>query len=177
MYGDSRAIISWVNAIYSDDRSVAKPNDPSADVIYTFPFHPYRDADFASPVSEDSESESSISFCFDGSAWVSALPLTPLDSSDDSVSTCANSDDGAQYISIPADSPWYRPPVPPSPKVATAQELCSGTYPNSCSSDVRQAIAQQEHLLNIFHEELCRIIPDGYGFEYNSDWLDDCYAD
>lgn len=97
------------------------------------------------------------------------------DDSDESHSESSSSDD-AQYIAIPSDSPWYHPPSP-SPGPVTAHEITTAAYALSCSSDVRQAIAQQELLLAIFHEELRRIVPRADGTAYDSVWLEDVDAD
>ncbi|KIJ66065.1 hypothetical protein HYDPIDRAFT_27264 [Hydnomerulius pinastri MD-312] len=176
MYDDSESVKSWINAIYYAG-SVIESDDSDVFGSLTFSVHPFRDRGVLSPASEDFDSDSSVSLCFDASAWVSEPPFAAYDDSDESGSTSSHSDDEAQYISIPSDSPWYRPPESESPEQVSAQEFCIGTYPNSCSSDVRQAIAQQEILLNIFHEELRRIIPQGHDAEYDPDWLEDVDAD
>ncbi|KIJ04794.1 hypothetical protein PAXINDRAFT_21916 [Paxillus involutus ATCC 200175] len=176
MYEDSESIKSWIDTIYHAEKSVFQLDDSKAVDALAFSPHTFRDRGAPSPVSEDFDSDSSASFCFDTSAWVLKHLVPVSDDDDESDSASTPSDDEAQYLSIPSDSPWYRQPSP-SPEPIVDQEFCTGTYPNSCSSDVRQVISQQEHLLVIFHEELRRIIPHGNGAEYNSAWLEDVDPD
>ncbi|KAF9237873.1 hypothetical protein BU15DRAFT_62891 [Melanogaster broomeanus] len=174
MYEDSESIKSWINTIYY--KSVFQLVDSDAVNALILSHHPCRDCGTPSPRSDDFDSDSSASFCFDAPAWVPEDRVPIYYDSDESGSASTLSDDEAQYISIPSDSPWYRQPSP-SPEPISTREFYTGTYPNSCSDDVRQVIAQQEHLLAIFHEELRRIIPHADGAEYNSDWLEDMDAD
>lgn len=142
--------------------------------VFEFAAHPFRTCPPHSPFSDESDSD--ISFCFAASAWAPEIFASSYyDDSDESHSESSLSDD-AQYIAIPSDSPWYRRPSP-SPMPITAHELSTAAYVHSCSSDVRQAIAQQELLLAIFHEELRRIVPRADGAAYDSDWLEDVDAD
>ncbi|KAF9222462.1 hypothetical protein BS17DRAFT_190609 [Gyrodon lividus] len=173
-YENRESIKSWMDAIYHADKYVFRLDDSDVVDALAFSLHTFRDRGATSPASEDFDSDSSASFRFVASAWVPEALVSISDDSDESDSASIQSDDEAQYISIPSDSPWYRLPSP-SPELISARESRTGTYPNSCSSDVRQVIAQQEHLLAIFHEELRRIIPHD-GDEYNSDWLEDVDA-
>ncbi|EGO00812.1 hypothetical protein SERLA73DRAFT_159474 [Serpula lacrymans var. lacrymans S7.3] len=90
-----------------------------------------------------------------------------------------NTDADAQYITIPYDSPWYRPPMPyTSSESRTAADDYTGTFPPSCSCDVQQALTQQVFLLDLFHEELRRSIPPyGGADKYDTIWLDDVDAE
>lgn len=115
-------------------------------------------------------------FPLDASAWApEVFASSYYDDSDESRSASSLSDD-VQYITIPSDSPWYRLPSP-SPGPVTAYEFTTAAFANSCSNDVRQAIAQQELLLAIFHEELRRVVSRDDGAGYDSDWLEDVDAD
>ncbi|KIK96345.1 hypothetical protein PAXRUDRAFT_826057 [Paxillus rubicundulus Ve08.2h10] len=174
MYEDSEFIKTWIDTIYYADKSVFQLDDSQIVDAFAFSLHTFNRG-APSPVAEDFDSDSSASFRFDTLARVSEhlVPISDGDDESDSVST--PSDDEAQYLSIPSDSPWYRQSSP-SPEPIMDQEFHTGTYPNSCSNDVRQVISQQEHLLVIFHEELRRIILHCAGAEYNSAWLQDVDA-
>jgi len=109
----------------------------------------------------------------DTRAWL-AHRIPSLSDSDDSpaTSTVSDSDPMAQYIDVAWDSPWYRPPQSSS---QISSSPLHDSYSCACSSDVRQAMAQQELLLVLFHEELRRIIPIDH--DYNSAWLEDVDLD
>jgi len=174
MYGTDESILSWINAIDFANKTPLNLGDSNDVDVFEFATHPFRICRPDSPFSDDSDSE--ISFCFAMSAWApEVLASSYYDDSDDSHSDPVPSDD-AQYIAIPFDSPWYHPPSP-SPGPVTTYELCTATYAQSCSSDVRQAIAQQELLLGIFHAELRRMIPRGDSTTHGFDWLEDMDAD
>ncbi|KAH0829051.1 hypothetical protein J3R83DRAFT_2507 [Lanmaoa asiatica] len=179
MYGDSDSIKSWINTI---DRAQANPSVFTLDSfdgadVFQFATHPFRACHPHSPFSDEFESENDVSFCLpDASACASEMFASSYyDDSDESRSESSLSDD-AQYITIPSDSPWYRLPSS-SPGPIFAHELTTAAYASSCSSDVRQAIAQQEHLLAVFYEELRRVVPRDGGAEYDPDWLGDVDAD
>ncbi|KAF8132056.1 hypothetical protein EV363DRAFT_143098 [Boletus edulis] len=170
MYGDSESIKSWIAAIDRDDKTVSKLNGPDDSNVFKFATHSFRTYCPRSPFSDGFESESDISF-LDASTWApEVFASSYYDDSDESRSESSLSDD-AQYVTIPVDSPWYRRPSP-SPGPVSAHEFITATFANSCSSDFRQAIAQQELLLAIFHEELRRAVPRNDGAEYDSDWLE-----
>lgn len=156
--------------------SVFKLDDSGHADTFRFVAHPFRTYRPHSPSSDEFESESDVSFCLDPSAWApEVFSSSYYDDSDESRSESSLSDD-AQYITIPSDSPWYRPPsFDPGP--ISAHEFTTAAYADSCSSDVRQAIAQQEVLLAVFYEELRRVVPRNAGAEYDSDWLEDVDAD
>lgn len=169
MYEDSWTVKSWVKAVYyaGNSETTSHVSDDSSVVTFVHPaFH--EGTGHPSTFNPDFD----VPVCLDNPSWLSDLHLTSYDDSNDSETTSAFSDDHAQYIRISSDSPWYqhhesRPEPTPSP------EFDTGTFPNSCSSDVRQVIAQQELLLAIFHAELQRMIPHDSDSEYNPDWLDD----
>ncbi|KAF8554837.1 hypothetical protein OG21DRAFT_1484378 [Imleria badia] len=178
MYGNSESIKSWINAIDRANKFGIEldGSDDSNLNVFEFASHPFRTYCPHSPFSDELESESDVSFPLDASAWAPEVFASSYDDdSDESRSESSLSAD-AQYITIPSDSPWYRLP-PPSPGPVSAHEFITAAYANSCSSDVRQAIAQQELLLAIFHDELRRVVPRGDGAEYNSDWLGDVDVD
>lgn len=155
---------------------VYKLDDSDGVDVFEFTTHPFRSFRPRSLFSDESELESNATFPFDASAWAPEVITSSYhDDSDESRSELSLSGD-AQYITIPSDSPWYRLPSP-SPGPFSAHEFCTAAYANSCSSDVRQAIAQQELLLAIFHEELRRVVPNDRGAEYDSDWLEDVDTD
>lgn len=114
-----------------------------------------------------------IRVCLDGPTWVSNMHLPSYEDSDASGISSTSSDDDAQYISIPCDSPWYRPPESLDSTSGSSEDPEVETFPNSCSSDVRQVISQQDLLLAIFHAELRRAIPRDNQPEYNFDWLEE----
>jgi len=176
MYGNSESIKSWIDAIDRANKSVFKQDDSDGVHVFEFAMHPFRTYRPHSPFSDEFESESDVSFPFDASAWAPEVFSSSYDDdSDESRSESTLSAD-AQYITISSDSPWYRLPSP-SPGPVSAHELSTAVYANSCSSDVRQAIAQQELLLSIFHEELRRVVPRDDGAEYDSDWLENMDVD
>ncbi|KAG6382063.1 hypothetical protein JVT61DRAFT_701 [Boletus reticuloceps] len=188
MYRNNESIKSWIAAIdrvslvalhalivanraLQADKPVSKLNGPDDSNVFKFATHPFRTYCPRSPFSDGFESESDISFSLDASVWApEVFASSYYDDSDESPSESSLSDD-AQYITIPVDSPWYRRPSP-SPGPVSAHEFITAAYANSCSSDFRQAIAQQELLLAIFHEELRRVVPRNDGAEYDSDWLE-----
>lgn len=156
------------------DKSTLNLGDSSDINVFEFATHPFRTPH--SPFSDEFASDSDISFCFAASAWApEVFASSYYGDSDESLSDSSLSDD-AQYITIPFDSPWYRRPSP-SPGPVSAHEFSALEFAHSCSSDVRQAIAQQELLLAIFHEELRRIVPRADGVAYGSEWLEDVDAD
>lgn len=108
------------------------------------------------------------------SAWVAHHMPYLSDSGSDSTATSAVSDGdtAAQTIDIAWDSPWYRLPQAGSP---ISSSPLYESYSCACSPDVRQAMAQQDLLLDLFHEELRRIIPIGH--DYDSGWLEDVDPD
>lgn len=193
MYGNSESIKSWINAIdrvsligslpvivancvIQANASVFNLNGSDGADMTQFTTHPFRTCRPPSPFSDDFESESDGSFCLDAWAWApEVLSSSYYDDSDGNRLESFLSDD-AQYITIPSDSPWYRPPSY-SPGPISAHELITAAYANSCSSDVRQAIAQQELLLAVFYEELRRLVPRSDGAEYDPDWLEDMDVD
>lgn len=138
--------------------------------VFEFATHPFRTYCPRFPFSDELESESDVSFPFDASAWAPEVFTASYDDNSDETHSDSSLTPDAQYITIPSDSPWYRLPSP-SPGPISAHEFSTAAYANSCSSDVRQAIAQQELLLAIFHEELRRVVPRDDGAEYDSDWL------
>ncbi|KAN0081456.1 hypothetical protein V8E55_009080 [Tylopilus felleus] len=176
LYGNSESIKSWIDAIDRDNKSVFQLDDPDDAKAFEFATHPFRPYCPRSPFSDDLESKSDIFFPLDASAWApEVFASSYYDDSDESRSESSLSDD-AQYITIPAGSLWFRLPSP-NPGPITAYELSTAAFAQSCSSDVRQAIAQQELLLAVFHEELRRVVPRNSGAEYDSDWLEDVDVD
>lgn len=158
------------------NKSVFKHGDSDGGDVFEFATHPFGTYHPYSPFSDEFGSESDVSFPFDASAWApEVFHASYYDDSDGCRSESSLSADG-QYITIPSDSPWYRLPSP-SPGPISAHELTTAIYGNSCSSDVRQVIAQQELLLAIFHEELRRVVPRDDGTKYDSDWLEDMDVD
>ncbi|KAH7906626.1 hypothetical protein BJ138DRAFT_610626 [Hygrophoropsis aurantiaca] len=199
MYGNSTTLEAWIKTvcqaaevqIEAGPDVFAKRND-----LYSSKLHPYNC--HYSPVEDDESESSSQMFATDifrDSPWEPTPPSTILEDSDDTSSLSEPSfddckygqetDGHSQYITIPWDSPWYRSPSPtPSPPPYSSCDAFFGTFPISCSSEVRQVMAQQELLLDIFHEELRRMIPrinddedDGNGScasgEYDTDWLEE----
>jgi hypothetical protein len=158
------------------NKSVFKQDDSDGADVFEFATHPFRTYRPHSPFSDEFDSESDVSFPFDASAWApEVFASSPYYDSDECRSESSLSAD-AQYITIPSDSPWYRLPSP-SPGPISAHELTTAVYAHSCSTDVRQVIAQQELLLAIFHEELRRIVSRNDGTKYDSDWLEDMDVD
>ncbi|KAG1716219.1 hypothetical protein ID866_959 [Astraeus odoratus] len=169
MYEDSRTVESWIEAVYYTIPKASDTDVSDANSIIPFSCHPFGNPSLPSSACEPCFD---ISACLGSSTWLSELHRASFDDSDGSGSSTSSGDD-VQYINIPCDSPWYRPPPSPSPEPAPSPDLDLGTFPNSCSSDVRQAIAQQELLLSIFHAELRRIIPHDSQSDYDPDWLED----
>lgn len=169
MYEDSRTVKSWVKAVYCAGNPETASNVSGDSNVVTF-VHPA----FQEGIGHLSacDPDFGISVCLDSPSWLSDLHFTSYDDSDDSETTSAFSDDCAQYIRISSDSPWYRHPES-RPEPTPSPEFDTGAFPNSCSSGVRQVIAQQELLLAIFHAELQRMIPSDGDSEYNPDWMDD----
>ncbi|KAI6009881.1 hypothetical protein EDC04DRAFT_847885 [Pisolithus marmoratus] len=169
MYEDTWTVKSWVKAVYYAGNPEATSNISDDPNVVTFVHPTFREMGHLSACDSDFD----IPACPDDPTWLSDLHFTSYDDSDDSGTTSAFSDDDrAQYIRISSDSPPYRhsesrPEPTPSP------EFAAESFVNSCSSGVRQVIAQQELLLAIFHAELQRMIPRDDESEYNPGWLDD----
>ena len=155
------------------------PTVPSPSGVY-----PHNSCDSHSPYDMRDEGEGGydeycdglggLSVTSDASAWVAHRMPYLSDSGSDSTATSAVSDgdSAAQTIDIAWDSPWYRPPQAGSP---ISSSPLHESYSCACSPDVRQAMAQQDLLLDLFHEELRRIIPIGH--DYDSGWLEDVDPD
>ncbi|KAG9312241.1 hypothetical protein JVU11DRAFT_7541 [Chiua virens] len=176
MYGDHESIRSWIDAIDGANKCSFKTYDFDVATVFEFATHPFRIYRPNSPFPDESESDSDVSFCFDPSAWASGVFASSYDDGSDKRCLEVPFSDDAQYITIPSDSPWYRPPSR-SPGPVSAHEFDTAAFAGSCSSDVRQAIAQQDLLLAIFHEELRRVLPHNDGAKYDPDWLEDVDAD
>lgn len=123
---------------------------------------------------DKSEYRDGLSTTSDASAWLTHRMPSLSDCGSDSTATSAvcDSDAMAQFIDIAWDSPWYRLPQPNSP---ISSSPLHDSYSCACSPDVRQAMAQQDLLLDLFHEELRRIIPSDHS--YDCDWLEDVDPD
>ncbi|KAL4071347.1 hypothetical protein V8B97DRAFT_1917566 [Scleroderma yunnanense] len=169
MYEDNLPIKTWIEAVYYTGGPKTKLNMSGDEDIVTLSHHPVGYQSFPSSACEP---HFDIHVSLSGPTWVSNLHLSPYEDSDESgiSSTSTDDDDDAQYISIPCDSPWYRRPQSSGPEPESFQ---AGTFPNSCSSDVRQIISHQELLLAMFHAELRRVIPCDDESEYDLDWLEE----
>jgi len=176
MYRDNESIQSWINGVHYPSKSVFNPEDPGDTNVFKFASHPFRACLPHSPFSDEDDSDSEVSFSSDSWAWAPAI-LEPSYVDSGEIRSESSISDDAQYFTIPSDSPWYRPPPSPSPGPVSAHEFNTALYAKSCSSDVRQAIAQQELLLAIFHRELRRVMPRDDTSDYDSDWLEDMDAD
>lgn len=176
MYGDIKNIQYWITAVNLDGKPDIYPKVPSSpDGFFA---HPFNSSGHRGPYdTQDDEYESCDGLdglmTFDISPWLAHHMKSPSDSSDDTAASSAvpDSEAAAQYIDIAWDSPWYRLPGSTSPVSSPLHD----SYSCACSPDVRQAMAQQELLLDVFHEELRRIIPSAH--DYNSAWLEDVDPD
>ncbi|KAG0700200.1 hypothetical protein DFH29DRAFT_933127 [Suillus ampliporus] len=177
MYEDTKNIQYWIIGVNSNEKPDVDCKVPSSpDGTFTHPFN----SDLHDPSDLEDEEGGEYGSCdglgglmtFDINAWLAHDMSSLSDSSEDTAATSAISDAAAQYIDIAWDSPWYRVPGPSSP---TSSSLLHDSNSCACSPDVRQAMAQQEFLLDLFHEELRRIIPSGH--DYNSAWLEDLDPD
>lgn len=176
MYEDMKNIQYWITSVNSGEKpDIASKVPSSPDGIFAHPFnffghHPcdLQDDEYGSCDGLDSL------MTFDISPWLAHHMTSLSDSSDDTAASSAvtDSEDAAQYINIAWDSPWYRLPGTSSP---VSSSPLHDSYSCACSPDVRQAMAQQELLLDFFHEELRRIIPGAH--DYNSAWLEDVDPD
>ncbi|KAG1738255.1 hypothetical protein EDB19DRAFT_1714883 [Suillus lakei] len=170
MYEDMKNIQYWITSVNSGEKpDIASKVPSSPDGIFAHPFnffghHPcdLQDDEYGSCDGLDSP-------------WLAHHMTSLSDSSDDTAASSAvtDSEDAAQYINIAWDSPWYRLPGTTSSPVSSSP--LHDSYSCACSPDVRQAMAQQELLLDFFHEELRRIIPGAH--DYNSAWLEDVDPD
>lgn len=165
MYQDNWAVKSWIDAVHYAEGSEAPSGVSDADSVHLFSRRSCGDYSLPSSACDPAFD---IHVSHPGTTWVTDLPLTSYDS--DESGTSSSTSDDAQYISIPCDDLWHRPPEVPNLKPAAAD---IGSYPKSCSSDVRQALAQQDFLLNLFHAELRRIVPSGDRSGYDADWIEE----
>lgn len=100
------------------------------------------------------------------------LSPEPSESNSTATSVASNDDPMAQFIHIAWDSPWFCLPRTSNPISSSPPH---GSHAFACSSDVRQAMAHQELLLDLFHEELRRIIPSDN--DYDCAWVEDIDPD
>ncbi|KAG1882398.1 hypothetical protein F4604DRAFT_1953432 [Suillus subluteus] len=175
MYEDMKNIQFWITAVNLGEKPDIDSKVPSSpDGIFAHPF-----SSFGDPCDLQDDEYGSCDgldglMTFDISPWLANHMKSLSDSSDDTAtnSTVPDSEATAQYINIAWDSPWYRLPGTSSP---ISSSPLPDSYSCACSPDVRQAMAQQELLLDFFHEELRRIIPSTH--DYNSAWLEDVDPD
>lgn len=88
----------------------------------------------------------------------------------------SDSDSEAQYITIPADSPWWKAPrSSDSPSFDSFIDSdiddgqCTDDPPSSHSLSL--ILEKQQFLVDLFHDELRRMMPGDVPYEYNEDWL------
>lgn len=177
MYEDMKNIQYWITAVNLGEKPDIGYKVPSSpDGIFAHPFSSFGDHGPCDLQDDEYGSCDGLDdlMTFDISPWLAHHMKSLSDSSDDTAgsSTVPDSEAAAQYINIAWDSPWYRLPGTSSP-ISSSPLLDS--YSCACSPDVRQAMAQQELLLDVFHEELRRIIPGTH--DYNTAWLDDVDPD
>ncbi|KAG2067894.1 hypothetical protein BDR04DRAFT_1104276 [Suillus decipiens] len=173
MYEDMKSIQYWITTVNSDEKPDIDSKVPSSpDGIFAHPFSSFshngpcdiQDDEYGSCDDLDGQ------MTFDISPWLAHHMESLSDSrSDDTAasSTVPESEAAAQYIDIAWDSPWYRSPGTSSP---ISSSPLPDSYSCACSSDVRQAMAQQELLLDCFYEELHRIIPETHDYDFT--WLE-----
>lgn len=169
-YEDSLTIKTWIEAVYYAGGPETKFSVSDDENMMTLTHQPVGHQSIPSSACEP---HFDIHVNLDSRTWVSDLHLSPYEDSDESGSSSTSSDDDAQYINIPSDSPWYRPPESPGSTPESSQDPDVGTFPDSCSPDVRQVISQQDLLLALFHAELRRVIPRDNQSEYVLDWLEE----
>lgn len=177
MYEDMKNIQYWITAVNSGEKPDIDSKVPSSpDGIFAHPFNSCGDCGPCDLQDDEYGSCDGLDglMTFDISPWLAHHMKSLSDSSDDTTASFTVPDDeaAAQYINIAWDSPWYRLPGSSSP---ISSSPLPDSYSCACSPDVRQAMAQQELLLDFFHEELRRIIPGTH--DYNSAWLEDVDPD
>ncbi|KAG1767480.1 hypothetical protein EV702DRAFT_1146801 [Suillus placidus] len=178
MYEDMKNIQYWITAINSDEKPDIDSKVPSSpDGIFAHPFNSFRHHGPCDLQDDEYGSCDDLDdlMTFDISHWLAHHMKSLSDSSADTAASSIVPDSeaaAAQYINIAWDSPWYRLPGTSSP---ISSSPLPDSYSCACSPDVRQAMAQQELLLDFFHEELRRIIPSAHN--YNSAWLEDVDPD
>ncbi|KAG1726878.1 uncharacterized protein EDB91DRAFT_1263398 [Suillus paluster] len=178
IYEDMKNIQYWIKTVNSNEMPDINCNVPSSpNGIFTHPFNSFSLYDHCDMQDEGDGEYGSCDglgglVTFDISAWLAHDMPSLSDSSDDTTAASAISDAAPQYIDIAWDSPWYRLPGSCSPITSSPPH---DSYSCACSPDVRQAMEQQELLLDLFHDELRRIIPSSHG--YNSAWLEDVDPD
>ncbi|KAG2050909.1 hypothetical protein BDR06DRAFT_623802 [Suillus hirtellus] len=177
IYEDVKNIQYWITGVKSDEKPNIDSKVPSSpDGIYV---HPFNFIGHEGPCDLQDDEYGSCDdldglVTFDISPWLAHHMKSLSGGSDDTAasSTVPDSEAAAQYINIAWDSPWYRLPGTDSP---ISSSPLPDSYSCACSPDVRQAIAQQELLLDFFHDELRRIIPSAYN--YSTAWLEDIDPD
>ena len=97
------------------------------------------------------------------------------DSDTDSESDVESDSEDAQYITIPHQSPWWKPPASSSspfsnsPDDTLEDESSEDDLPSARS--LQDVLREQQYLVAVFHDELRRTIPDGSPYVYNDEWL------
>jgi hypothetical protein len=99
-----------------------------------------------------------------------------FEDSDSETDIDSESDSEAQYITIPADSPWWKAPRS-SDSPSFSSSINSGEDDEECMDDPSSShslpviLEKQQFLVDLFHDELRRIMPGDAPYEYDEGWL------
>ena len=94
--------------------------------------------------------------------------------SESDVDSDSDSED-VQYITIPHQSPWWKPPASSNssfdntPDDTLEDESSEDDLPSGRS--LQDVLREQQYLVAVFHDELRRTIPDDPSYVYNDEWL------
>lgn len=94
-----------------------------------------------------------------------------FDDSDSETDFDSDSDSEAQYITIPPGSPWWKAP-PSSHSVSFDTVVDEDNFDEDdipSSHSFSEVLQQQQFLVGVFHDELCKMIPGDH--HRDDDWL------
>lgn len=99
------------------------------------------------------------------------------DETDSDTDVDSSSDSEAQYITIPHQSPWWKPPKSSdsvSFDTLVDDDLEDDDAPSSHS--LHDVLQEQQFLVAVFHDELRRIIPGEFSYRCDDEWLNEVDA-
>lgn len=102
------------------------------------------------------------------------------DSDTDSESDVDSDSEDAQYITIPHESPWWKPPASSSSSFDT---MVDGSLEDESSDDdlpsghsLQEVLQEQQYLVAVLHDEMRRNIPGDSSYVYDDEWLSEVDA-
>lgn len=117
----------------------------------------------------------------DSTGYVIAISTSSLDMSEiehdfedsdtDSDSEVDSDSEDAQYITIPHQSPWWKPPASSGSSFDDTLEDESSEDDLPSGHSLQDVLHEQQYLVAVFHDELRRTIPGDSSYVYDGEWL------